>query len=85
MSDERNICPFCGKDLDEEGLGYCDNCYLDLIAVISELSSLSYHIENSVKDRSDKEILEELKQLNKNLSDEIFHLSQKLKDEVKYE
>jgi len=72
-----NICSFCGKNLGEEGLGYCDNCYLDLIAVISELGNLAYHIENSQRTMSDEEILDELKILLKSLEEEILTLEKR--------
>ena len=79
QKEEQNICSYCDKDLEEAGLGYCDDCYSEISAVIAELASIKYQIDNCVKVGSDQDTLYDIKEQAKVLIEHIEELEAKAK------
>ena len=79
MTEEKNICPFCGKDLDESGEGYCPECYSEVSEEIGELASIKYTLDNCIKSESDRDILDDIKAHAEDLIHYVKDLEQKVK------
>ena len=75
---EVNVCSFCKKDLEEEGLGYCDDCYIEITEEIAQLAQMKYTIDNCVRGDTDEQILDDLRTFAQNIIDYVNDLEKKV-------